>query len=140
MRFVNGVVVAAVFASLIGCVGTQTRMISSADELELRALAFAEDTRYPPGYEFAAQARAFRDAVAQASGDQSVVLAYRDLWRGYHALRNQVELLDQDPVRTGFGPVRRAFVEVQRSMTGYAHADTGILARGGYVLDPYYND
>jgi hypothetical protein len=123
----------------MGCASTQSRTLDSAEELELRAVAFADATRFPPANEFAAQADRFRQTVTHAAGDQGVVLAYRELWHSYHALQDQVDG-SSPPIRAALKPVKRAFIHIQRHMSAYAHADQSILARGGYVLDPYYND
>jgi hypothetical protein len=138
---------------LSGCVPTRGRLIQAADRLEGRADAL---TRYAPqgghgvggdgGYYeqargFADQTRDFRQTVGRRrTGDLDIVYAFQDLWRSYHRLLEQAESARGHQARRDLKPVKQAFVDVQRIVrNGYSSADSTVYARGGYVLDPYYN-
>jgi hypothetical protein len=137
---------------LCGCASTRGRLIAAADTLEGRADALAGHALEKPptvgggGYlqqasGFAEQARDFRQTVGERrTGDLDILNAYEDLWRSYHVLLDHAER-GQDPrTRPDLGPVKDAFVDVQRLVkNGYSGVDGTVYARGGYVLDPYYN-
>jgi len=143
---------ALAIAILAGCATTHTRTARAADRLERRADAFAARSCYEPrdaclasrylsgARGFADEAREFRRTI-DGAGDQQVVLAYERLWRKYHTLRDEVCGLRDRQVQGDLKPLKQAFVDVQRLVkNGYSYADPGLLASGGYVLDPYYNE
>jgi hypothetical protein len=113
-------------------------MTASAGRLERSADAFARDTRgyFRDAPEFADQAHDFRETVERA-GDREIILAYEQLWRSYQVLRHEVERSDNRQV--DLKPVRQAFQDVVRDISGYADADTALYARGGFQHDPYYD-
>jgi hypothetical protein len=142
------VVAAAGLLSILlgGCVSTHTRMAQAADRLQESASAFAAagGNYASTGYSeqaraFADQARDFRETVG-SGGDLRVVWSYKQLWRGYHALRDAVARSHQRQARVDLKPVSKAFVKVQRiAKNGYSYADSTVYALGGYYLNPYYN-
>jgi hypothetical protein len=134
-----------------GCETMHTRTARAADKLEQRIDAFSASACYQSSaacaspQEFAA-ARWFADQVqefretCENGGDQEVVLAFQQLWRSYHALRDEVYRLRDRQLLVDFKPVTQAFVDVQRDVkNGYSYADPTLYASGGYVFDPYYN-
>lgn len=139
-----------VLVPLGSCATTQDRMIRAADRLARTAEAFDSNTREldpthsGTGYfggarEFVEQAHDFRQTVDTA-GDQEVILAFEQLWRSYHALRDEVDRLRSRQARAGLNSVTEAFVDVQRIVkNGYSYADSALYASGGYQFDPYYN-
>jgi isopenicillin N synthase-like dioxygenase len=131
---------ALVLVALASCATMHNNMMTSAGRLERTADAFASDTR---GYfrhapEFTDQAHDFRETVDRA-GDREVILAYKQLWRSYQALRDEVERSDNRQAQVDVKPVTRAFRDIVLDISGYADADSALYARGGYQHDPYYD-
>ena len=138
-------------ALLSGCATTQVQTATAAKRLERRAAAFASrfcsehgaacgSNRYlPAARSFADQAHGFRSAVENDS-DQQVVMAFKNLWLKYHALRDEICRSRDRRLRADLKPTAQAFVDVQILVeNGYSYADPTVYAMGGYTLDPYYN-
>jgi len=136
---------------LAACTTTPTGSAAAADELERSAALFADRTCYEPNNAcstgqclpaacgFAVRAREFRQ-VLDSAGPQEVLVAFKRLWRGYHALRGEVYLSGDQQLRINLKPITQAFVDVQRHViTAYSYADPALYANGGYIFDPYYN-
>jgi hypothetical protein len=132
-----------------GCVSTRGNLIQAADRLEGRADALSRYEGHgahgkrgylPQARGFADQARDFRATVGRRrTGDLDVVYAFQDLWRSYHVLLDAAGAQGHQ-ARADLKPVKQAFVDVQVIVrNGYSSADSTVYARGGYVLDPYYN-
>lgn len=69
-----------------------------------------------------------------------MVFAFHRLWGSYHKLRHEVDRLRDRQLQAEFKPTKEAFVDLQQHVKAwYSHADHGLYARGGYLLDPYYN-
>jgi hypothetical protein len=126
-------------------------MTRAADRLARNADAFAARLCYAPHdaclasrhlsgvRRFADEAHEFRRTMDSAS-DREVVLAFERLWREYYTLREEVCASHDRQIQFDLKPTRQAFVDVQRLVkNGYSYADPGLLASGGYILDPYYN-
>jgi hypothetical protein len=140
--------------ALAGCETTHARLTSAADRLERSAAALDRQTRNEPdptrsssGYlpglpgarEFAQQAHDFRQTV-DGAGSQDVIYAYKNLWRSYHGLRDEVGGLHSRTIRADLEPVTEAFVDVERIVkNGYAPADGTLYSSGAYSFDPEYN-
>lgn len=138
-------------ALLSGCATPQVQTATAAKRLERRADAFAGRFCYelsatchsnlylPAARSFAIQAHRFRSAVENDS-DQQVVMAFKRLWREYHALGDEVCRSRDRRFRADLKPTARAFSEVQVLVeNGYSYADPTVYAMGGYTIDPYYN-
>jgi hypothetical protein len=129
-----------VLVALAGCATTRSNTLTAAGRLQQSADAFDSDTRgeFPDSAAFADQAHYFRQTVDQA-GDREVISVYEELWRRYHALRDEVNHSDSREARVALKPVTRAFRTVVTDMQGFADADPALLARGGFQFDPYYD-
>jgi hypothetical protein len=154
VRVVRTVLVAISWLAVVlvaGCETTHTRTARAADRLEQRIEAFATGAcdqssatcssrqQLVAAHLFADQVQEFRE-TCENGGDQEVVFAFQRLWRGYHALRDEVYRLRDHQLQVDFKPVTHAFVDVQRDVkNGYSYADPTLYSSGGYVFDPYYN-
>jgi hypothetical protein len=129
---------ALVLVALASCATTQSNMMTSVGRLERSVDAFDTDTHgyFRNAAEFADQAHDFRTTVDRA-GDREVIVAYERLWRGYQALRQEVQGSDSPQAQVALKPVTQAFRGVVRGVSGYA--DSAVYARGGYQHDPYYD-
>ena len=121
--------------ALAGCATTRHGGLdSSADRLDRNAQAFAEDSRDAPrGYDestsytedardFADRAHEFRRTVEDRdtgdTGDRDVKVAFDELSRSYHALRDDVERSGSPDARRDMQPVTQAYLDVEDNMGG----------------------
>ena len=126
--------------AVVGCTTVHSRMMKSADILGSNASAFAGHAggNIPRAIEFAGETRFFI-ATVDHGGDREVISAYERLWDEFHALREDVGRSNGPGAQIDFKPVRQAFANVARNVSGYSDADGSIYARGGFQHDPYYD-
>ena len=135
----------ALVALLAGCTTTHARASRAADGLEHSVEVFTARACYEPNPAclaargLAEQTHEFRQTLDTA-GDAEVVSAFKRVWRGYQALRGEIDRSGDRQFRPDLKPITQAFIEVQRNVRNrYSYADPALYANGAYVFDPYYN-
>lgn len=116
--------------ALSGCVSTRSNLASSADRLEHRSAALAQDTLprnsdYPTGYardtqQLAEDSRHFRHvAEDRDSSDSDVKASFRRVSHSYLLVRDDIEHSDSREARDDLKPVTDAYLDVEREVGGY---------------------
>lgn len=110
---------------IAGCVTTGGNLTSSAERLERSSYALQRNTdvdRTDSGLrsdarDLAEEARDFRHAVEDSRADRrDVDVAFKDLSRSYHALRDEVEHGREHEVDRDFQAVTDAYLDIEREI------------------------
>jgi hypothetical protein len=107
--------------TLAGCATTHGSLATSADRLERDAAELARDTRdssaASDARQLADQAHDFRRTVEDRRADErDIQIAFEELSRDYHALRDEVDRSDSREDEVDLRPVTEAYLDIEREM------------------------
>jgi len=119
-------IVAIGIAGLTGCATTGASLSSSAQRLETSSNQLERDAdagRVREGARnLAEESRDFRHTVSDQRADKrDVRLAFDDLSRSYHALRDQVEHTRDHRTETDFDTVTSVYLDIEREINTSDH-------------------
>ncbi len=107
--------------TLAGCASTHGSLTTSADRLERNATELARDTRdssaATDARQLAEQAHDFRRTLEdRRADDRDIQIAFEELSRDYHALRDEVDRSDSREDVVELRPVTEAYLDIEREM------------------------
>lgn len=111
--------------AISGCATTSSSLANSAERLERASFAFQRDA-YDDGdhrgtsrdaRELAEEARDFQRTLSDRhADDRDVEVAFHELSRSYHSVRDEVERSTDRGVDRDFAAVTEAYLDVERAM------------------------
>jgi hypothetical protein len=120
-KLIAAALVGSALLTLAGCATTHGSLASSADRLERDAAELASDTRdssaASDARQLADQAHDFRRTVDdRRADDRDIQIAFEELSRDYHALRDEVDRSDSREDEIDLRPVTEAYLDIEREM------------------------
>jgi hypothetical protein len=122
-KFITAALAGSVLLTLSACATTHSSLATSADRLERDAAELARDTRdssaATDARQLAEQAHDFRRTLEdRRADDRDIQIAFEELSRDYHALRDEVEQSDSREDEIDLRPVTEAYLDIEREMNG----------------------
>lgn len=121
VKLIAAALVGSALLTLAGCATTHGGLATSADRLERDAAELARDTRdssaASDARQLAGQAHDFRRTVEdRRADDRDIQIAFEELSRDYHALRDEVDRSDSREDEIDLRPVTEAYLDIEREM------------------------
>jgi hypothetical protein len=121
VKLIAATLAGSALLTFAGCATTHGSLRSSADRLERNAAELARDTRdssaASDARQLADQAHDFRRTVEdRRADDRDIQIAFEELSRDYHALRDEVDDSDSREDEIDLRPVTEAYLDIEREM------------------------
>jgi hypothetical protein len=121
VKLIAATLAGAALLTLMGCATTHSSLATSADQLERNASELARDSRdssaATDARQLADQAHDFRRTLEdRRADDRDIQIAFEELSRDYHALRDEVDRSDDREDVIDLRPVTEAYLDIEREM------------------------